>query len=196
MSESQRPGSSAISKPAFFACKATPVMASLVLAAFDSPFIGSMLLLGILTGVEIFICKEYFGIGLVGLRWYFSKEEAGKFPFVVFYSRPLPYVASALDLNAFWGIMLFSAVSWSVCTILFMMWFEKKWVFMEAIFSIVNILNLFAFLKCQSTGKQESDNIAKTILLGTNESFQNVPKESDAEDSSAEESKRESDEIV
>lgn len=188
MSESQR--SSAISKPALFACKTTPVLVSLVLATFNAPFVGSLALLGILTGVEIFVCKEYFGIGLVGLRWYFSQSEAPKFPHIVFYSRPLPYVASSLDSNAFWGILLFSVIAWTVVTFINMIWFAKKWIIIEIVFTIVNLLNLYAFLKCQSAGKEASNNVAKTLLLDTNESFQNVPKDSES-DTTAEQSNTE-----
>jgi hypothetical protein len=37
---------------------------------------------------------------------------------------------------------------------------------------VLNLINFSAFLKCYNTGREQADNVARTLLLDTNVTFQ------------------------
>ena len=179
MSESQRTGP-VLSKEAFVACAFTPVVLSALFSFLSAPWLGTFLLVGICAGLSIFLIKDHFGPRLVGLRWYFERAEGSTAPRLVFFARPLPYVAAPADVSFFWGTMIGVGGAWAAVAVLALMFMEAKWVFMDLVLAGAHAANFVAFMKCRDESREQADNVARTLLLDTNISFQQAKEEESA----------------
>ena len=176
MSEAQRPNVP-VSKEVFIACKIVPIFISVFFTLFKAPWFGSFLLAGACTGLEIFLCKDYFAPRLVGLRWYFERVDGSLLPRLVFFARPLPYVAAPVDVNLFWSAMIGAEVLWTIITFLTVVFCDSRWIFMMVLFTSINFGSLIAFERCRDTSREQADNVARSLLLDTNISFQKAEEE-------------------
>jgi hypothetical protein len=174
MSEAQRTGSSPISRPLFLTCRFSPVVIASCLWYFATPLLPSVVTVAVFTILELYFMKEYFATGSVGLRWYFSCADSRGCPFVAYWCRPLPYVASTADLNCFWVGLILPAVTSVVVAALFAYFSGPRWGAIGLLVALANILNFVAFIKCHRAGSEQADSVAKTILLDTNISFQSA----------------------
>jgi hypothetical protein len=172
MSEAQRSANSPISKPLYVISELFPVVLVALLAFFEcsASISGCVAVLAVIA--EIAFTKDYFGMGLVGLRWYFSPTESPKFPYVVYFSRPLPYVVLPSDSNAFWAGLIISMLSWFALALICGYFCGFWWFVNQSIPSVLKFLNFTAFLRCYNTSRDEADALAKSILLDRNVSFQ------------------------
>jgi hypothetical protein len=183
MSEVQRPASTTASPSLYFTCRASPLVLATCAAYFDPPFGPSSLLIILLALADLFLTKEHFAPELVGLRWYFSLAESAGFPFVVFFSRPLPFVASTSGSHAFWmGLIVATILSFALAALLLFL-AGVKWGILSGCVAVANLLNFLAFLKCKSASSEEIDTLARSILLDTTAiSFQAVNEVDDEPD--------------
>jgi hypothetical protein len=188
MSEAQRTGNSPISKPFFFTCRFSPIVVSLCLCYFATPLLLSAAIVFLLTVLELYFMKEHFATGFVGLRWYFSFADSHGCPFVAYWCRPLPYVASTADLNCFWVGLILPAVASVVVAAIFGYVSGPRWGAVGLVGAVANILNFVAFVKCHRAGSEQADSVAKSILLDTNISFQSAKEPPDDETDSNDDS--------
>jgi hypothetical protein len=171
MSEAQRVVGTSLSKPVYISCRFAPFLFSLILCCFDAPLLSSSVCLLLATFSELFLTKEYFSPGLVGLRWYFSFADSHGFPFLAYYSRPLPYVVVPADSSVFWTGLSCPTVLWFLAVPILGFWRGIPWGAIETALSLLNLANVGAFLKCYNTGKDEADIVASNLLAGADVSF-------------------------
>jgi hypothetical protein len=167
MSEIQRSGSVHFSRPLYFAARLCPPTATFLLAYFDLHFPVSAVFLVILTIIEFRITNDHFAFGPIGLRWYFSFTDSHGFPFVVYTSKPLPFIAPASDSNAFWIGMIVPIVIGVIGGLVIVFLRGLEWWILVLGLAVGNALNFVAFLKCKNIGSEEADTAAKNILLDT-----------------------------
>ena len=193
----ETPGKSSfgVSKPLFVCFRAAPLVIAFLLAYLRFQIIPSALLTILACLVDLFFTKEYFGLGLVGLRWYRNKDEKHQFPNLVFYSKPLPFVASTIDSNIFWLGLLLSNVGWVLFTIFFGFIYGFFWALICIICAVLNFCNFSAFMNCHNAGKEQADSIARNLLLDKNVSFQ-AAKEENELSSTSEDIEEEEDKVT
>lgn len=172
MPNNQISSSLGVSKPAFIFLRIFPLIITFILSYFRIPIIISTLLITISCIIDLFFTKEHFGLGLVGLRYYRNKSESPKFPNFVYYSKPLPFVASTIDSNIFWLGLILSPIGWAISSVFYAFLFGIDWFFICLLACILNLLNFSAFMKCHNAGKEQADSIARTLLLDKNVTFQ------------------------
>ncbi|OHT16548.1 hypothetical protein TRFO_13143 [Tritrichomonas foetus] len=195
MTENERssliPGTS---KPSYIALRVIPLLSAFFLSYFHAPISISIIFVFIICFIDIYITKEHFGIGLVGLRWYRNKSESPKFPNIVYYSKPLPFVASTIDSNIFWLGLLLSPVGWIISAVFYCYFYGSRWLLICCGAAAINLMNFSAFMRCHNAGKEQADSIARTLLLDKNVSFQVAKEENELSSTSEEETEDEDEE--
>ncbi|OHT10911.1 hypothetical protein TRFO_19584 [Tritrichomonas foetus] len=150
----------------------TPVILCFIFISIHFNFVFSAFILSILGLFDFLLTKNYFGIGLVGLKWYFSSSEAPKFPYIVFFSRPLPFVASTVDSNAFWLGLFVGSGSWIIAGAVGMFIGGTKWFILCIVLLVATLLNFWGFMKCHNLAKLKAEDAARNLLLDTTVTFQ------------------------
>jgi hypothetical protein len=154
----------------------------------------------ILCGISDFVgTVQFFGLALVGLKWYFSRTEAPRFPFMVFSSRPFPFIPTNFDSNAFWLGLLFSFLGHCVCTVVFLVRNGLAWFCVCGLLWLLSFINIWGFHKCHLASKEEAENAARVLLLDTSVvAFQPAvdPNVSDPESEKDKDEKEELPEVV
>lgn len=168
-----------VSKTVYLAIRVTPLIAAYILSTMKTPIVISALITFILSFIDLFLTKEYFGPGLVGLRYYRNQSEVPRFPNIVYFSKPLPFVASSADSNVFWVGLLFSTVGWTILCFIYILFSRFMWFLISFLITVVNIMNFSAFMKCHNVGKEQADSIARNLLLDKNVSFQAAKEENE-----------------
>lgn len=177
MPKNQISSSIAVSKSIFIFLRIFPLVITFILSYFRIPIIVSFLLISVSCSIDLFFTKEQFGLGLVGLRYYRNKSEAPNFPNFVYYSKPLPFVASTIDSNVFWLGLIISPIGWAISSVFNLFLFGFGWFLISFIACLLNLLNFSAFMKCHNAGKEQADSIARTLLLDTNVTFKAAKEE-------------------
>lgn len=175
-----------VSKPFFIVCHLLPIALGIIWCYIHCNPAIPLFVTVIIELVKLYYTKEYFGLGLVGLKWYFDKTEQPSFPHIVYYSRPLPFVPATFDSNLFWIMLLTSSITSIILTIVYFMVFGWRMRILAIIITVINFWNVSAFMKCHNAGKEQADSVARTLLLDTNVSF-HPAKEFDEQSSSEEE---------
>lgn len=168
-----------ISKSTFIILRIFPLILTFILSYFKVPIIISVLIISLSCIADLFFTKEYFGLGLVGLRYYRNKSESPNFPNFVYYSKPLPFVASTIDSNVFWLGLILSPAGWAISALFYAFFFGIQWFFICFVACLINLLNFSAFMKCHNAGKEQADSIARTLLLDKNVTFQAAKEENE-----------------
>jgi len=123
--------------------------------------------------ISFFAVRSYFGYHLVGLSWYFDFKNANSFPFIYYYSRPVPFVATTTNSNVFWLSLFGINIVSIVLSIISLFLGVIPWFITFLIVFILGIFNLSRFIKCHNVAKEKVDEIARSLLLDTGD-FQNV----------------------
>jgi hypothetical protein len=165
-----------------------PPVAAFIAAYVDLSLLITVPIVLFIAIIDFYLTKSRFGIGLVGLQWYFNRSEAPDFPFLVFYCRPFPFIAKTLDSNIFWVGFLISIILDIVLAIIFTATWRMDW--MTVSFALLGItgINFSAFLHCHQIGKIQAGNAARSLLLDTSVAFQKAKEFVQSDSQSEEES--------
>lgn len=146
-----------------------------------SPFIIGPLTL-LLVVLATYFTKNTFSWSLVGIKYYIDKNQQPTFPHIIYSSRPLPFVATLSNSNAFWLTLFFSNVIFIL--LLFSSLFSSNYSKMLFIFVIefVNAANLQLLVVCHGRTKTASDAVARNLLLDPHVEFQSVIVEESSDD--------------
>jgi hypothetical protein len=133
--------------------------------------------------LDFLMTRNYFGLNLVGLKWYFDRSEAPDPPYIVFFSRPFPFVASTFDSNIFWVGLLVTCVIYLILAFALTPSKGLKWLFFCLFHLFLNLVNLWGFMKCHKLSKQLAENVARGLLLDASVAFQPAIEAPPSEDS-------------
>lgn len=168
-----------------------PLTISFLFSIFNFNFFLSLIIV-LITGIFDFILtKNYFGFGLVGLKWYFNPSEATNFPYIVFFSRPLPFVASTIDSNAFWLGLFINFGLWIFLTLISVAVNGFGWIVLCGIMFVLSLINFWGFMKCHNYQQSKADDAIRTVLLDTKDAFQAASEIGPGTDSSSENNEEE-----
>ena len=168
-----------------------PLIICFLFSIFNFNFFLSLIIV-LITGIFDFILtKNYFGFGLVGLKWYFNPSEATNFPYIVFFSRPLPFVASTIDSNAFWLGLFINFGLWIFLTLISFAANGFGWIILCGIMFILSLINFWGFMKCHNYQQSKADDAIRTVLLDTKDAFQAANEIGPGTDSSSENNEEE-----
>jgi hypothetical protein len=149
-----------------------PIIVGLILALSNAPLSLSALLIWPLAFADFCLTKSYFGPGLVGLRWHINEAESSTFPFVVCFSRPLPFVASIYNSNIFWVSLLSSAMFDALLLVALAAARGFGWATFAVVLLGLTMLNILAFIRCYRIAKMAADMAARSLLLDASARFQ------------------------
>jgi hypothetical protein len=178
------------SSPAFFiVLRLSPILASLILGMTNSSVALSALAVLVLGLLDFYLTKSHFGLGLVGLRWFVDRSESPNFPFLAYYSRPFPFVATTFDSNVFWVTLLLSAVLDALALVVLAAARGWRWGLISVALLFLTLLNISGFIRCHNIAKMTADKAARSLLLDTSVTFQAanevVHSESESDDEEA-----------
>jgi hypothetical protein len=186
ITEAHRPSEDTASGALFVVCRFAPIVVAVILGAFGCATGPAFLITLPLNLLDFCVTKSHFGLGLVGLKWYFDRTESPIFPFLVFYSRPFPFVASTGNSNLFWIGLLASAVADIVLALFFVVAGRIAFVVISVIMLFLALLNISGFVRCHNIAKSTAEKAARSLLLDQNVSFQ-AAKEANVSDQASEE---------
>lgn len=149
-----------------------PVVLCFMLSILKFNFFLSFIAILIVEICDFLLTKNYFGYGLVGLIWYFNPSETSKFPYIVFYSRPLPFVASTINSNAFWLGLFINSGAWILVAMISAALNGFKWILLCILMLILTLINFWGFMKCHNFQQSKADDAIRTVLLDTTDAFQ------------------------
>lgn len=149
-----------------------PIITCFLFSLMKFNFYLSFLIILILGIGDFILTRNYFGYGLVGLKWYFNPSEASNFPYIVFFSRPLPFVATTIDSNAFWLGLFINFAMWVLLVLLSAGINGFNWMLLCGIMLILSLFNFWGFMKCHNFQQSKADDAIRTVLLDTTDAFQ------------------------
>lgn len=149
-----------------------PVLAFFLLSIFGFGFSFSIIVIIFLGIVDFYSTKNYFGLGLVGLKWYYNSSEEPKFPHFVFFSQPLPFVATTPNSNAFWLGLFLSSSLWGFLIFVCFLLVNAKWALLASFMLCLSLINFWCFMQCHNLAKTKAENAARVLLLDPNVPFQ------------------------
>lgn len=122
----------------------------------------SFILFLILSIYEFKTVKDILGIELVGIRWFIDPDSD---EFFQFYNKPAPYVPSLFESNVFW-VGFFIAIAIWIVSLIFS--FSSKTLLNICICAIgvmLQVANLFLFMRGQSKAQKEAAEQTRNTLL-------------------------------
>ena len=148
-----------------------------------SPLVKSIIILN-LAIIEFWFHKNSDGLELIGMRWFHHIGENGEAK-IVCYARADPYVPNATMFHLFWTLSYSFTFVWFVTIVVSLFLFDTLTDFcISCICFALELINLIYFKKCNTEWQKQSDDIARTIMLGDafnsdneDESNQNEEKE-------------------
>lgn len=149
-----------------------PLVLCFLLSILSFNFFLSFLLISAAGICDFILTKNYFGLGLVGLKWYLNPIEASRFPYIVYFARPLPFVASTINSNAFWLGLFINFGSWILLILISVVIGGLKWIFLCSMMFILSLINFWGFMKCHNFQQSKADDAIRTVLLDTTDAFQ------------------------
>jgi hypothetical protein len=148
----------------FIVCKILPALIFLLaIPAANFPSLSAFLVLAS-SIIELWLCKNYFGLALVGLRWSHEITDHGA-PRWLFYSRKDPYVPHPVHSAVFWSGILGSCLLWCaylLWAVFCLNWFQS---ILCALGFIFQLGDAFCFLRCRSVAAQQADDVARSVVL-------------------------------
>jgi hypothetical protein len=113
---------------------------------------------------EFWVCKNWDGLCLVGMRWSHEVNARGD-PTWEFYSRRDPYVPGPANSVIFWSGMFGACLVWGLITLLaFPMRGPFVAVYGGCVFA-AEVVNMFCFRRCNSVSYTQAGSIARLVLL-------------------------------
>jgi hypothetical protein len=156
----------------FLLCRVIPITFLVILGLFRCPSVPAFFITLPLNFLDFYITKTHFGPKLVGLKWYFDRSESPIFPFLVFSSHPLPFVASTGNSNLFWITFLISTFVDGILVLFFLVAGKITFVMIAVIRFILTVGNMAGFLKCYNIAKISAEKVRRSLLLDQNVTFQ------------------------
>ena len=131
-----------------------------VLSAFKTIILTS------LSFIEFWFQKNSDGIQLIGMRWFHFITENGEAK-IACYARTDPYVPNAAIFHMFWAFSYTFTFLWLLTVFLSLFLFENNIEFCISIFAFnLELINLIFFKRCNNEWQKQTDDIARTIMLG------------------------------
>ena len=131
--------------------------------------------------IDFWLCKNKFGLNLVGLQWYLDFGNGGN-PKWVFYSRPDPYIPDPGNVNIFWGFLYAFTFLWFMLFILTLISKKYSGSFTCLLLFALSIVNVLCFKRCEVVQSQQADEVARTIMLGDEFSSDKLDPEEGSDD--------------
>jgi hypothetical protein len=166
------PSVSATSAPSFIGLRLAPIVVTLILALSNVRLWVSALLILPLAFADFYLTKSHFGPLLVGLRWNIDASEAPNFPFLVCFSRPLPFVASTRNSNVFWVGLTMAAMLDALLLVVLAAARGLGWATLSVVMLCPTVLNILGFIKCYRIAKTTADMAVRTMLIDGSVMFQ------------------------
>ena len=115
---------------------------------------------------EFWLQKNSDGLELIGMRWFHHIEDNGEAK-IICYARADPYVPNATIFHLFWALSYGLTIAWLFTIILSLFLFSTLTEFCISCFCFaLELINLIYFKKCNNEWQKQTDEIARTIMLG------------------------------
>jgi hypothetical protein len=114
---------------------------------------------------EFWVCKNWDGLSLVGMRWSHEVNEGGD-PTWVFYSRRDPYVPEPADWFVFWAGVFGACLVWGLVTLIALPMTGPFASVRSALVLAAEAVNAFCFQRCSSVSYTQADDVARLLLFG------------------------------
>ncbi|KAM3598649.1 uncharacterized protein V6R79_020756 [Siganus canaliculatus] len=145
--------------------RTSAILVYLLCDSISSRFIGCMVTIILLLSCDFWTVKNVSGRLLVGLRWWNQVDEDGKSRWV-FESRKTHSLntASSAEARIFWLGLLVCPIFWVFFVFSTIFSFKIKWLAVVVMGLVLQVANLYGYVRCKVGGRSELSNMARNYL--------------------------------
>ncbi|XP_041830066.1 Golgi apparatus membrane protein TVP23 homolog B [Melanotaenia boesemani] len=144
--------------------RTSAILVYLLSDIFSSRFIACMVTIILLLSCDFWTVKNVSGRLLVGLRWWNQVDEDGKSRWVFESRKDGKNSTSRAESQIFWLGLTACPIFWVIFMFSTILSFNIKWLAVVIMGLVLQLANLYGYVRCKVGGKSDLGNLAKNYL--------------------------------